>query len=77
MKSGQAAYMIDMSVRADDGADFEIMAADNFEDTFDFVAGIDHDCVARRRIAQNRAVALQQPDRQHLVNQFSSHRKPV
>ena len=51
VKRGEAADVIDMRVRADDGADFQIMLAENFQDAANFVAGIDDDGFMRGRIA--------------------------
>jgi hypothetical protein len=58
-KFAKAADVIDVSVRADDGFDGESMAAEKFEDTGDFVAGIDHKRFSADWVSDDRAIALQ------------------
>ena len=70
MKRGKTAYMVDVSVGADDGADFQIVAAQDFEDAINFVARINDDCIARCWIAQNRAVALKHSHGNDCVDQL-------
>jgi len=60
-------------VRADDRANFQLMRAQNFQDALGFVAGIDDDGFASCRVAQNRAVTLQQSHRKDFVDEFCAH----
>jgi len=55
---GEAADMIDVRVRADDGFDLEFVAAKEAENALDFIARVDDDGFERARITDNRAVAL-------------------
>lgn len=73
MQARKAPYMIYMRVRADDGADAELMAREDFEDSVDLIARVEYDCFARLPIAQNRAVALQKANREDLVDQPLRH----
>ena len=73
VERGESADVVDMSVSADDGADLEFVAANDFQDAIDLVARIDHYGVAGGWITENRAVALQQADRNHFVNEFFEH----
>jgi hypothetical protein len=73
MKFSKAADMVDMSVRADDGADLQPMATNDREDSFHFVARVHDDGFPCRRIAQDRAVALKHADRNYFVNEFLRH----
>jgi len=74
VKLGQSTNMIDMSMGADNGANLQAMLPKNFLDTLDFIARVHDDCFTRHEIAQNRAIALQHPDRNDFVNQFLRHR---
>ena len=58
----EAADVVDVGVGADNGFDGETMAAEEFEDAGDFVARINHECLACDRIADDRAIALQHSD---------------
>jgi aminomethyltransferase len=58
-KFAEAAYVVDMSMSADDGFDSEPMAAEKFEDAGDFVARVDHERFAADWVSNNRAIALQ------------------
>ena len=77
MQRGKTAHMVDVSVGADDGADFQIVAAQDFEDAIDFVARIDHDGIAGCRIAQNRAVALKHSHGKDGVDQLGGRLSAV
>jgi folate-binding protein YgfZ len=70
MKLCKTANMVDMRVSADDGAHLQAMLPENLLDAFDFVARIDDDCFACYGIAEDRAIALKQPDRKNFVNQL-------
>jgi len=59
VKLGEAADVIDMRVGADDGFDGESVAANQAEDAFDFVAGVDHDAFSGAWVADDGTVALQ------------------
>jgi len=72
MKLAQAAYVIDVRVRADDGSHDELMAAKKIQDAIDFVAGVHHQRFSRGRIADDRAIALQHPHRDGYVDQSVS-----
>src|SRR6266550_4376313 len=61
MKFAQAADVIDVRVRADDGLYRELMTAEKVQDAIYFVAGVHHQRFARHRIADDRAIALQYP----------------
>src|ERR1700722_2925074 len=52
--------VVDVRVRDDDGSHFQMMAVDGFQNSRGVVAGIDHDCFAGLRIADDVAIALQQ-----------------
>lgn len=65
MESCKPAYMVNVSVRADDGTDIQTMPPQNFEYRFDVVARIHNDCVSGASIAQNRAVALKHSHRDY------------
>lgn len=58
----QAADVVNVSVGADDGFDGEFMAAEQIHDAVNFVAGIENNGFTRNGIADDGAVALQQPD---------------
>src|ERR1700722_17307792 len=63
-----------MRMRAYDCAELQIMPAQNFEDAVHFIAGIHDDCFFSSGIAEDRAIALQHPDRDDFVDQFFRHR---
>jgi hypothetical protein len=65
--------MVDMSVRADDRANLQIMATQDFQDAFDIVPWIDDDRFPRDRVSEDRAVALQQADGYHFVDKLCGH----
>src|SRR5271170_4871484 len=69
--------MVNVRVGADNRTHRETVTLEPFEDALDLVARIDHQRLARLRIAQNRAVALQHADRKDLVNQFASHLETI
>ena len=73
MQRGEAADVVNVRVRADYCANFQIVAAENFEDSLGFVAGVHHDGFAGGGVAQDRAVALQHADGNHFVDQFFRH----
>ena len=66
----QANDVIDMRVGDHDRADFQVMAVEDFEYSFRVIARIDHDSVARVRVADDVAIALQHAHGQNFVNQF-------
>jgi len=57
-----AADVIDVGVRANDGFDGEFVAAEQVHDAVNFVAGVEDQSFARDWIADDRAVALQHAD---------------
>jgi hypothetical protein len=61
---GEAADMINVGVSADDDADGEFVAAEEIEDAFDFVAGVDDDGFAGFGIADDQTIALKHADGQ-------------
>src|SRR6267143_66770 len=61
MKFAQAADVIDVRVRADDGLYDELMTAEKVQDAIYFVAGVHHQRFVRHRIADDRTIALQHP----------------
>ena len=63
--------MVDVRVGDDDGLQLEPVAIENPENAGDIVAGIDHHGLAGLLIAKYRAVALEQTDRQDLVDHSS------
>jgi tRNA-modifying protein YgfZ len=73
MQRGEAADVVNMRVRADDRANFQIMAAESFEDALGLVARVHNDGFARYRIAENRAVAFQQADGNDFVDEVCGH----
>ncbi len=70
---GEAAYVVDVRVGADDGADFQVVAREDFEDALDFVAGIDDQGFMRFGIAHDRAVALEHANGEDFVDQAFGH----
>ncbi len=64
----QADHVIDVRVGDDDGADFQMMALENFENFFGVVSGIDDDGVVRFRVSDDVAIALQHADGKNFVN---------
>jgi fructose-bisphosphate aldolase, class II len=77
MQPREAAHVIDMRVRAYDRADVQAMLAQNFQNPLDLIARIDHDRLARLRVAQNRAITLQHPHRNYFVNQLFAHARSI
>jgi len=69
VKSLQAADVVDVRVRADDSLYREFVAAEQVHDAVNFIAGIEDDSFARDGIADDRAVALQQADRNREVQE--------
>jgi hypothetical protein len=67
-ETSEAADVVDVSVRADDGADLEVIARENRFDALDFVAGVDDERFAGFGVAQYVAIALKHTDRQGFVN---------
>jgi len=68
VKFGEAADVVDVRVGADDGFDFETVAANEAKNAFDFVAGIDDDALLGAGIADDGTVALQHADGNLEVN---------
>jgi hypothetical protein len=71
---GEAAYVVDVGVGAYDGADFQVVAREDFLDAVDFVAGIDYEGFMSIRIAYYRAVALEHAHGEDFVDQALGHR---
>jgi hypothetical protein len=66
-------HVVDVGVRVHDGAAGEAVLREHAQDARQVVARIDHDGVAGRGIAQDRAVALQRPHGEGL----DDHRGPA
>ena len=62
MELAEAADVVNVGVGTYDGFDGEAVAAEEFEDAGDFVAGVDDQRFAREGIADDRAIALQHSD---------------
>jgi hypothetical protein len=62
MQLGKTTDVIDVGVRADDGFDGEFVAAEEGEEAFDFVTGIDDQSFAGNGIADDGAIAMEHPD---------------
>ena len=75
MKSGKTAGVVYMRMRADYGANLQPVFAQYYGDAPNFVAGVHDDSFVRNGIAQDRAIALQNPDGNYLVDQFLFHRR--
>jgi hypothetical protein len=60
--------MIDVPMCYDNRRDSELVYFEHGDNPVDLGAGIDHDRLMRILIAENRAIALKQADRQYLVN---------
>ena len=69
MQLAQTADVIDVRVGADDGLHRQLVTAEQLQNAADFVAGIDHQRLARDRIADDRAIALQHSYRNGDVNE--------
>src|SRR5271167_4047460 len=67
---GEAADVIDVGVRADDGFDGEFVAADEIEKAFHFVAGVENDGFAGFGVADYGAIALKNTDGDLDVDEF-------
>ena len=72
-----SAHMIDVSMRNHDLLYREIVLANQHEDIFDVIAGINHQGFASGFVPDNRAVALQRPDGKDFVNHGRSRRSSV
>jgi folate-binding protein YgfZ len=59
----EAADVVDVGVSADDGLHCEVMAAEEFQDTADFVTGIDHQGFVTFGVGDDGAVALEHANR--------------
>ena len=68
IKLGETAYVIDVGVGTDDSLNLQFVAAEKAKDAFHFVTGIDNDGFVSARVADNRAIALKQPDRKLEIN---------
>jgi folate-binding protein YgfZ len=69
VKFAQTAHMIDVRVGADNGFHNQPMTPNQIQDARDFVSRVHHKRFARRRIANDRAVALQHSHWNGDVNQ--------
>ena len=67
----RASHMIDVGVRDDDLLDLQVMLADERENVFNVVAGVDDHRFARGFVANDRAIALQRPDGKDFVDHAS------
>ena len=66
------ANVVDVCVRHHDAGDSELVALEHREDVIGLVARVDDQRLAGLLVAQNRAVACQQPHRQDLMNHILS-----
>src|SRR5579872_1908845 len=66
----RSAHVVDVSMRDHDLLDLEVMFGDNGNDIFDVIARIDHHRFARGVISDDRAVALQRPNRENFVDHY-------
>ena len=73
MQASEASHVVNVRVRADDGADLEIVAREDFENALNFIPRVHHDGFVAGGIAQNGAVALQQADGDDFVNELFRH----
>ena len=65
----QPADVVNVCMSADDRFDGELMAAEQIHDAMNFVAGVEDDGFAGKRIADDGAVALQDADRNREMQQ--------
>ena len=70
MDAAQADDVINVSMRDDNGRDFEAMVLDDLEDPLRFIARIDDDGFVSYGIADDVAIALQHADGKNFVNEF-------
>jgi hypothetical protein len=77
VQSGEAADVVNMRMRADDGVNLQFVLAQYLRNALDFIAGVHNDRLTGRGIAQDRAIALQHPDGDHFMDQFLCHRRLV
>ncbi len=68
MEFGETADVVNVGVGADDDLDGELVAAEEIEDAFDFVAGVDDDGFAGFGIADDQTIALEHADGQFDVD---------
>jgi hypothetical protein len=73
MKAGKATNVVNVSMRAEDGADCKAARAEEIQDAIYFVAGIDDDGVAGFAVTQDRTVALEQSDGKNFVDEALRH----
>lgn len=59
----EAADVVDVSVSADDGFDRQPVPAEQLQDARDFVTRINHERLSADWVSDDRAIALQHPDR--------------
>ena len=74
MNAVESHDVIDVRVRDYDRANLQVMALNDLQDSFGVVARIDHDSVARVRVADNVAIALQHANGKDLMNKFCGFR---
>jgi hypothetical protein len=60
--------VVNVGVGADDGLDLKLVSAEEAEDAFHFVAGVNNDGFVSLRIANDRAVALKHANRELEIN---------
>lgn len=77
LEPGKAAHVVNVCVRAYNCADLELMPAQKIQDALHFISWIHDNRFARGSVAQYRTIALQQPDRNHFMDEFPRHRDLV
>jgi ketose-bisphosphate aldolase len=77
MQQREASHVINVRVRANNRPHIQLVLAQNLQDALDFVARVHHDRIARLRIAQDRAIALEHPYRNNFVDQVFAHTKSI
>ena len=74
---GERSHVIDVRVGAEDGAYMKSVALDHIQYPLRLLTRINDDCLARLRVAQNRAIALQHSNRNDFVNKAIPHHAKV
>ena len=69
----RAGDVVEVRVRVDEGDGHELCRFESAQDALGLVARIDDDRLARNRIREHRAVALQRPDRKRLDDRLRAH----
>jgi hypothetical protein len=75
VEGGEAANVVDVSVGADDGADFESVPVEDLKDGVGVVAGIHDDGFAGAGVAQDGAIAVEEADAEDFVDESVERHK--